>query len=878
MRRNPPKPQALAIGRLPNASSQSVIPDPPTEQVLEAIEGLRQDDNDRETVLQYLKVLQVVVWKRKDTTVGRWVEIDRDDDLSSELEKAWRDSLTVALGTSGEAVCRICNLVIKLHPYCSGTGRKHAQVNPELLHCKRTYLLPGKALDLFQGEHLPSLVEIMKKNMRHLEVVVFCMMVMTQMTSPKLAVETNKNELLQAGAIEYIIDSMRRYDAIEVMAQDASAVLRNLLTNVPTQAEFEKRYGPATLIATMDRYPLNNELVHRACGCLLILSSQKAESRKHLFERGVVKTMCTVLATPYGKEHMVRRLVISIFQKLVKSIPAPEFKEEMDKFGGFTTLQKLFNSTGDDDREGMRLVLNVRGDLPRGTFVDPNVLVIDEEGRVHYESFVTLQKSNETRDYKLDPPTPKTGPSKLPDDLPAAAASSPLFPSPCSFASYDEDDDDEGGHQDPFNMSQQITSRLVKARTPGGGGPVQGTITDVIIADDDLAVHTSDNITTPSTFHQIEADARHLDSFLTGSPRASKMKKVAKATIAMLDAAFTEQGTFERNADFTKKLYEYTGCMVGEVSRLLEGQPKLIDIAAPVYVFGDIHGNFGDLQYFMKKLTVFENLDYSPYSFLFVGDYVDRGKWGPEVVAYLFALKLLSPRDIIMLRGNHEDVMVNGDKDLYGDGCFRQQILRCFDSAVGFKPALELFDSINRCFKHFPIAAIIEKKVFCTHGGIPRFDGGDDVRLDTLRDPNFGAFDDFVLPYKLDMSDPVQRQQVYAHDCVWSDPSFAGEMTNEYGFGQSSRGGQVLSYSQSAIHSFLDATGLEFIVRGHEEKADGLNVSKQARVMTVFSTSDYCRKGNKAGVALVRRLANGDLVCRMIHRAKPANQQSAYQL
>ena len=42
-----------------------------------------------------------------------------------------------------------------------------------------------------------------------------------------------------------------------------------------------------------------------------------------------------------------------------------------------------------------------------------------------------------------------------------------------------------------------------------------------------------------------------------------------------------------------------------------------------------------------------------------------------------------------------------------------------------------------------------------------------------------------------------------------------------------------MSYGQSAIHSFLDSTNLEFIIRGHEEKADGLNVSKQARVLTV---------------------------------------------
>jgi len=151
------------------------------------------------------------------------------------------------------------------------------------------------------------------------------------------------------------------------------------------------------------------------------------------------------------------------------------------------------------------------------------------------------------------------------------------------------------------------------------------------------------------------------------------------------------------------------------VRPIFEEERRCLELQSPVYVFGDIHGNLEDLHFFSDNIWKL-GVDLTAGKFLFLGDYVDRGLSCLECVAYLLSLKFLNPGKVFMLRGNHETRDVNGWEDHYGDKSFLYQCKKRFGVDLGET----VWEEVNQVFDRLPLAATIDKDIFCVHGGIPR--------------------------------------------------------------------------------------------------------------------------------------------------------------
>jgi len=90
-------------------------------------------------------------------------------------------------------------------------------------------------------------------------------------------------------------------------------------------------------------------------------------------------------------------------------------------------------------------------------------------------------------------------------------------------------------------------------------------------------------------------------------------------------------------------------------------EKKIVDDKSKIYVRADMHGDLKTLMLELKNLQTLGHLDGSfrcegNFHMVFLGDYMDRGLYGMQILQLLVALKIANPDKVTLIKGNHEDV------------------------------------------------------------------------------------------------------------------------------------------------------------------------------------------------------------------------------
>eukprot|EP00903_Cladosiphon_okamuranus_P019652 g18069.t1 len=282
--------------------------------------------------------------------------------------------------------------------------------------------------------------------------------------------------------------------------------------------------------------------------------------------------------------------------------------------------------------------------------------------------------------------------------------------------------------------------------------------------------------------------------------------------------------------------------LIDQALEILKTEPNALELKAPIKIVGDLHGQFFDL------ISMLENCG-APRdgsSYLFLGDYVDRGEFSCEVLLYLLALKVAHPQKVHLIRGNHE--------------------CRSLTTHFGFKDeckskyGLPVYYRFLRCFELMPLCAVIANdhgRYFCTHGGIsPGLESLDQIAaLDRRAEPEMEG-----LLCDLLWADPSDDPGVTNIESL-SDQELDSLLSSTFQFNRL-RGCSV-AFGYLAVRRFLDNNDLMCVIRAHAVQEDGYyrHFEKALKkrdvdgdkmlppVITVFSAPNYCdRYGNRAAV------------------------------
>jgi hypothetical protein len=239
---------------------------------------------------------------------------------------------------------------------------------------------------------------------------------------------------------------------------------------------------------------------------------------------------------------------------------------------------------------------------------------------------------------------------------------------------------------------------------------------------------------------------------------------------------------------------------------MISGDYLNFQIPDNLVVVGDLHGDFTSLKKIMYKINYYEYLKSESNILIFLGDYIDRGKYSLEVLLFLCSIKSMFPTNIFMLRGNHEAY----HRFPFSSFDFLNDLQNKFDDSgktLYIDTMIPFFDSLSGICEINGFSLLV-------HGGVP-----------VIQD------NEFLRNYKFRMSNMNSDQELF-QEILWNDPR---EFTDREW--QVSNRGLGKYFGINTTMNWINHTKTKLIIRGHEP-CMGYKFNHNNRVLTLFSSKD----------------------------------------
>ena len=286
------------------------------------------------------------------------------------------------------------------------------------------------------------------------------------------------------------------------------------------------------------------------------------------------------------------------------------------------------------------------------------------------------------------------------------------------------------------------------------------------------------------------------------------------------------------NLHFQKKEIIY---LIDEVTKIISTENSLIKIRSPCKIFGNINGIYTDLmRYFESYGNPSDNIqngDINVMQYIFLGDFCDRGNLSLEVILLLFALKIKYPNFIYLIRGHHEDIIINEFYGL-GDECKEKlkEDIQAEDS---------VFKRINRAFNYLPFGVLVDNNILCIHGGL-----GSSIK--SLED-----ISNIPRPTQI-YQDPENLTQLHILDLLYSEfDEDEGDLYNINSLRDKNKKGFIVNYGKKILDEFCEKNNINLIIATHKFIKDGFCTYCDDKLLNIFSCTNYMDTGNNIGAMVI---------------------------